>query len=453
MALSIAKQLQNQIRNAILNGNLIAGERLPSSRSMANEMGVSRNTVIQVYEQLIAEGYLMSMEGSGTYVVDIGRYSQLQKDSISYKISKVHKKDNIISFNAGNPDAKLFPKTIWTKLLKQACMEEELEANSYSNFAGQEKLQRAICDYVYRVKGIVCDYHQIIITPGTSGGVELVAKTFKKMYTKIAIEDPCIHFVSNNFSNYDYELLPVSVDEQGMEIEALKMIPKTDLIYVVPSHQFPIGGILPVARRIALLQYANWQNAYVIEDDYDCEFRYRGEPLQPLRNLDPERVIYCGSFSKIFSPALRIGYMIVPHHLCVMLMKQMELSNQWVNPTLQLALAELLSNKYLDKHIYKIKKVYEKKRLYLMKCIEEAFGTHAKVSGEYAGLHLLFKYHRDFTVKDTQSLEEGGVIVDFVENYSIVKGNHQNELVLGYGELSFSEIEEGVKRLKIALEP
>lgn len=331
-------------------------------------------------------------------------------------------------------------------------MDEEDETNAYCNFTGMEKLQRAICDYVYRVKGIVCDYHQIIITPGTSGGVELIAKTFKKYFNKMVLEDPCIHFVINTFSNYGYEVLPVSVDTQGMQVEALHKIPNTDLIYVVPSHQFPIGGILPVARRIALLQYAKEQNAYVMEDDYDCEFRYKGEPIQPLRNLDPERVIYLGSFSKIFSPSLRIGYMIVPHHLCDIVTRQMELSNQWVNSTLQLALAEFLELKYLDKHIYKMKKVYEKKRLHLIKCIEKEFGAHAKVSGEYAGLHLLFQYERNFTDQDIQSLEDAGVIVDFVENYSIIKGNHKNELVLGYGELSNSEIEEGVKRLRMALE-
>lgn len=449
--LSISKQLQNQLRTSILNGSLIAGERLLASRSMAIDMGISRNTVIEAYEQLIAEGYLISNRGSGTYVVDIGRLIIPKKETIQYNPVKLPNKENIIAFNAGNPDAKLFPKTIWSKMLKQASMEADFHTFSFDNFAGHDKLRRVIREYVYRVKGIVCDYHQIIVTPGTSGGMDLLAKTLKYSHKKIAIEDPCITFVRNNFSNYGYELCPISVDHHGMEIEALNKVTNVDLIYVSPSHQYPIGGILPAARRIALLQYANQQNAYVIEDDYDCEFRYHGEPLQSLRNLNTERVIYFGSFSKIFSPALRVGYMIVPHHLCSEIVNQMELSNLWVNPTLQLALAEFIELKYLEKHIYKVKKVYEKKRLHLIKCIEEAFKTHAKVSGECAGLHLLFCYQRDFTNQDMKALSDAGLDVEFVEDYAIVKGKHKNELILGYGDLSFSEIEEGVRRMKKVL--
>ncbi len=236
-----------------------------------------------------------------------------------------------------------------------------------------------------------------------------------------------------------------------MNIENLKKVPAADLIYVAPSHQYPIGGILPAARRISLLQYADEKDAYVIEDDYDSEFRYKGETLQALRNLAPERVIYIGSFSKIFSPSLRIGYMIPPYPLCGPIINQMELSNDWVNTTLQLALAEFINQKHLDKHIYQMKKIYENKRKRLMQCITDAFGNTVKISGENAGLHLLAGFPREFTEKDKEAVAREGLDMDFVEDYSIIKGNYKKELVLGYGELSYAQMEEGIRRLKKAL--
>ena len=450
-SLSFMKQLQNQIRTAILEGKLKAGEKLPPSRSMARELGVSRNTVIQVYEQLIAEGYLTSIEGSGTYVVAVGTLIKTVASERSVQIHKKINKNNMISFTAGDPDSSLFPTARWALAVRGASMDQTSHSYPDEDYAGTIKLRKEISEYVYRVKGIACYYQQIVITAGTAGAIELIAKAFKKNNSKIVIEDPCIEFIKNIFDCYDYEIQPVYVDEQGLVVEQLEMIKETDLMYVVPSHQFPLGGVLPAARRIALLRYANEHNAYVIEDDYDCEFRYNGEPLQPLRNLDPERVIYCGSFSKIFSPTLRIGYMILPHHLLDRVNELMTASNQWVNITIQLALAELLEQKYLDKHVYKMKKAYERKRMHLMKCINTVFGNHAKVLGENAGLHLLLCYERELTKQDVEAITMSGVEVDFVEDYSMVKGRHKNELVLGYGNLSFEEIEEGVKRLKRAI--
>jgi GntR family transcriptional regulator/MocR family aminotransferase len=302
------------------------------------------------------------------------------------------------------------------------------------------------------VKGIVCDYEQIIIIPGTSGGMDILAKTLERRSNRIAVEDPCIDFVKNIFSKAGYDICPVGVDSQGMDINELKKTGSVDLIYVVPSHQYPIGGVLPASGRIALLNYANEQSAYVIEDDYDSEFRYKGESLQALRNLCPDSVIYLGSFSKIFSPSLRLGYMILPKHLCGQVMKQMELSNTWVNTTEQLALAEFINQMLLDKHIYKMKKLYEKKRLHLMKCLTDAFGKGVKVTGEYAGLHLLASFDRELTENDLQRMKENGIEIDFVEDSALIKGKHRNQLVLGYGELSPDRIEEGIRRLKTSLD-
>jgi GntR family transcriptional regulator/MocR family aminotransferase len=212
-----------------------------------------------------------------------------------------------------------------------------------------------------------------------------------------------------------------------------------------------MGGVFPASRRIALLHYASEHDSHVIEDDYDSEFRYKGEALQAMRNLDQERVIYLGSFSKIFSPSLRLGYMILPSHLTEQVTYQLQESNLWVSTMEQLAMAEFMDQLQMDKHIYRMRKLYENKRKHLMKCLIDAFGDKIRISGEYAGLHLLVTFIRDFTEQDSIAMEELGVEADYVEDYALVKGQHRNRLVLGYGALSLAQIEEGVTRLQKVL--
>lgn len=447
---SIALQLQSQIRDAILRGELKAGDSLPPTRAMAKDLQIARNTVIQVYEQLIAEGYLISRGGAGTYVAEIGTLP-IQK-LMPYRLKKEDskKKDRIV-FDAGSPDIGAFPRIAWAKLLKKACLEAEDEAFDYHYYSGYPKLKQALRDYVYRMKGIRCEEEQIIIVPGAAGGLELLAKLFESKKNRIAIEDPCIHFVKKIFSDHKYELCPIKVDMQGMDVENLRSLDSVNLIYVVPSHQFPLGGVFPAPRRISLLQYASENNAYIIEDDYDSEFRYKGEALQALRNLNQEYVIYIGSFSKIFTPALRMGYMILPAHLCEPATYGLHDLNFWVNPIEQHAMAEYMNQRLMDRHIYKMRKLYEHKRLHLLYCLEEAFGKRISISGEYAGLHLLVSFERELTEADRRNIEELDVEVDYVEDYTMVKGRHTNQIVLGYGGLSPAQITEGVRRLRQAL--
>ncbi len=447
---SIALQLENQIRDAILRGELTAGESLPPTRTMAKDLQIARNTVIQAYEQLISEGYLISREGAGTFIADIGKLP-IQK-LIPYHLKKEEpKRKDRIAFDAGSPDIEAFPRIAWAKLLKEACLEAEDQAFVYHYYSGYPKLKQALRDYVFRMKGIRCDEEQIILVPGAAGGLEILAKVFERKKNRIAIEDPCIHFVKKIFSDHKYELCPVNVERQGMDMESLRRLDAVDLIYVVPSHQYPLGGVFPAPGRISLLQYATEKNAYIIEDDYDSEFRYKGEALQALRNLNQERVIYIGSFSKTFAPALRMGYMILPTHLCEPAAYELQESNLWVNPIEQHAMAEFMNQRLMDRHIYKMRKLYERKRLHLMHCLSEAFGDSISISGEYAGLHLLVSFQRELTEEDSKNIEEQEVEVDYVEDYALIKGRHTNQIVLGYGGLSLGQITEGVQRLKKAL--
>ncbi len=446
---SNAKQLQIQIREAIITGKLVAGEQLPPTRKLSLGLNIARNSVIEAYEQLIAEGYLESRTGSGTYIADIGNTSSIYYHTSTYADLRENKQTDVISFNAGSPDELSFPRNLWGKVIKNAIIDD----SSFFSFTGSTLLQKEICSYVFRTKGVVCDYRQIVIVNGASGGLDIIAKAFVDHGNHIAMEDPCIHFAHEIFAKHKYTIHPVPVDNQGMITDKLNELENVDLIYTVPSHQFPIGGVMPAKRRLSLLSYALKKNAYLIEDDYDSEFRYSGDALQALHNLNPDRVIYVGSFSKIFSPYLRLGYLILPFQLCSMITDQIERSNQWVNTATQLAMAELLSKKYIDRHTYRMKKIYEEKRIYLMNKFYEVFANRISISGEYAGLHFLVSFDKNIGNEDLQRMTSLGVEADFVEDYALIKKNHENMLVIGYGNLSFSQMDIGVYRLKQALYP
>ncbi len=453
LPVSAAKQLAQQIRGAILSGALPSGEKMPPTRSLAAELNIARNTVIEVYEQLLAEGYLLSKTGSGTYVAGLDALPAPRPlpPELGFSAGKKPQAD-MISFDPGNPDCSAFPQALWAKLLREACLDADLSAFGYlPSGAGVPALQSALRAYLYRMKGIVCSEAQVVILPGTFSGLQLLAKALYREGGTLAVEDPCMPFVRQAFEGCGYDIHPVEVDAQGMKTDELKQADRLRAVYTVPSHQFPVGGVLPIARRVSLLRHAAERDAYVIEDDYDGEFRYEGEPIQPLHRLNSERVIYLGSFSKIFSPALRIAYLILPWQLRDKVVRQMELTNTWANTIEQLALARLIDERLLDKHIYRMKKLYEAKRLLLMRSLSQAFDGRVAVSGENAGMHLLAHFTHPFTRNDYGAFARQGVEADCVERYAIHKGRHEHELVLGYGNLSDGQIQEGVQRLKYAL--
>ncbi|HEY8500239.1 MAG TPA: PLP-dependent aminotransferase family protein [Clostridia bacterium] len=448
---SITEQLIAQIRSMILNGKLKGGEKLPSSRHLSNELNISRNTVLNTYDQLLAEGYLESRQGSGTFVVNLDKtlLPEMLEDPNRYPkaVNSSHRK--IIRFHSGNPDSLSFPRAQWAKTLKETCMYSSANAYEYRPVSGERELRRAISRYLFRSKGIECEPEDILIIPGTTRGIDLLAGIFRRKSSAVIIEDPSIDFIQFIFKYHGYDLLPVSVDEFGIKTENLPENCHAKLIYVVPSHQFPIGGVLPINRRLQLLDFARSNNAYIIEDDYDSEFRYRGLPIQSLRHLDPDRVIYIGTFSKIFSPGLRLGYMIAPRHLNAEIVDMMTRLNIHAATHEQLAMARFIEEKQLDRHIYKMKKHYEKKRMHLIQSLHSAFESRIKISGANAGLHVLVTFpNHDFCPEDLKKLYENGVAVDWVEDYAIQKGFHRNQLVLGYGNLQPEEITQGVEIIK-----
>ncbi len=450
---SMTCQLIAQMREAILYGKIEANSKMPPTRNLAGELGVSRNTIIQVYEQLIAEGYLNGVIGSGTYAADLGAHLKIKKQpaNIVPEGTRSERDRKAIAFYAGNPDVSAFPRTMWAKALKEACLYADKDAFGYGEPKGNIELRKALAGYLYRAKGIYCGSERIFIVPGTSAGLEMVSALLYDEGCLAAVEDPCLKFVRRAISKNSFDVMPIESDSQGMRTELLPEGSNIKMIYTAPSHQYPLGGVLPIARRLDLLDYARDYGAYIIEDDYDSEFRYAGEPIQPLWSLGGERVIYLGSFSNVFSPSLRMAYIVMPQNLTERMEAVLRKINVWVGTIEQIALADLIESKQFDRHVYRMKRLYDRKRKLLIRCLKEAFGTEIIISGELAGFYIMITLKRNITDEDRKSITENGIEADYAEDYAVIKGKHKNKVVLGYGNLSEAGIEEGVKRLRNAI--
>lgn len=453
-ALSLPQQLSRGIRERVLAGRLLRGEALPPSRVLAGELGVSRNVVVQAFEQLVAEGYLTSRVGSGTFVAELAVPRAAPRPAPAPAPSRPAGPvpRTAISFNPGLPDLVRFPRRRWANTLREACLAARASALGYGPVEGEAALREALVPYLWRSKGIECRPEQVVIVAGAAQGAALMAQLWRG--GRVVVEDPGYDHVRRIFERNGLALAPVPVDRHGLRVEALPESGECAGIYVVPSHQFPLGGVLPIQRRLGLLDYARRKGALIVEDDYDSEFRYRGEPIQSLRHLAPEQVVYLGTFSKIFSPGLRLGFLIVPDHLRRRLCRLKQEINLRTPPLEQLALARFLADRSLDRHVFRMKRIYQARRRCLIEALRRSFGDRVRVAGEDAGLHLLAEFvDRRFRAKDFVRLAERGVRVDWVEDYACRKGRHRHRLVLGYGGLEPHEIETGVRRLKAALEP
>lgn len=451
---SLIQQIYERIREMILSGELKGEERLPSSRKLAETLNVSRTIILEVYDQLIAEGYVKTKTGSGTFVepgITLGQFPLLDKGILTKKPSQniQSKKEHIIDFRSGVPALNEFPRKKWAQVAKTVYENIDESLLGYSLPEGSKELRNTLSDYLYKTRGIKCNPNQIIITSGATQAINIVAKLLIKPGGELIIEDPVTKEIREIFMERGASIIPISVDDLGMKTELLSGNQDPSFVFVTPSHQFPLGGTLPIQRRLQLIQFATKTNCFIVEDDYDSEFRYAGSPVSSIQGLLPERVIYIGTFSKILSPSLRIAYLILPLSL-VEKGKMLKRYTDYHSPTMeQLVLARFIEQGYLDKHITKMRKIYRTKREVLINCITKEFGEQVKVKGHSTGIHLIVEFDSvSFTNEIVNKIEKHGVKIYPVDNHSFLKGTHQNKLIIGYGNLSVEDIAEGIRRLK-----
>jgi GntR family transcriptional regulator/MocR family aminotransferase len=480
-ALPLHRQLYEELRGAILSQRLKPGERVPSTRSLAGSLKLSRATVTQSYEQLISEGYLQAVIGSGTTVCvelpdELLRISPAKaanattqarrKAPAAIKLSQygVSLNDSVpleppepevpINFKSGRPALEEFPMQQWRRLLLRHCRADSMDLLDYStNHRGLPELREAIAGYLARSRAVRCTAEQVIIVNGSQQAIDLITKLLIDRGDAVAVENPGYLGARRAFLAQGAKLLPVPVDENGVITDRLEGKPAHNahpikLIYVTPSHQFPTGGVLPLARRLELIRWAERLGAVIVEDDYDSEFRYGSRPIPALQGLaESGNVIYVGTFSKVLFPALRIGYVVAPESLAHVFARARWIADRQTPTLEQLALTDFINEGHLERHLRRMRTLYDKRRQTLVRALNHHFAGRIEILGENAGMHLMIRLRTKFD--DQEVVRRAcGVGVGLVSARLYYLGDAPaDEFVLGYAGLSERRIQEGVRRL------
>ncbi|MBT2688170.1 PLP-dependent aminotransferase family protein [Bacillus sp. ISL-47] len=446
----IYSQIYSYVKREIESGRLSSGSKLPSIRQLSQYLKVSKNTIEEAYHQLIAEGYAESRPKSGIFVSPvediINPKQPLTLEPMKYSI-ELTKKTFKYDFQYGDIDITGFPMKKWRKHLNEALDLMDSDSFNYGDKQGDAELRKQIALYLYRSRGVTCNQEQIVITSGTQQSISLLIKLLSLREEMIGFEDPGYDGVRSIFSHENCKISPIPLQHDGMDIASL--VNGTRAVYVTPSHQFPMGMILSIQKRKKLLNWAYQTGGYIIEDDYDGEFRYQGMPIPPLKALDEgEKVIYLGTFSKCFLPSARLSYMVLPPELSLKCKKEEQLPHQNVSTIIQKAASSFMATGEFESHIRKMRKIYHGKHRTLLSSIENYMGNKVEVIGEKAGLHILLKVknRKDFELIEAAGLK--GVKVYSASAYLVNDViNKDATIMLGFGGLSEDDIESGIRLL------
>jgi GntR family transcriptional regulator/MocR family aminotransferase len=458
------RQVYDQWRQGILLGRFRRAERVPSTRELATALSVSRSTVTQAYDQLIAEGYLESSQGSGTFVcrqlpdellrpdqthvaitdetppMRLSRYGAGLNDDFSYPPAPP---PGFIRFTQWRPDLAHFPLSVWRKLLMRRLRSATPDLFDYAEHSGGLlELRNEIAAYVARSRAVRCTPEQVVIVNGSAQGIDLCARLLLEPGDEVAIENPGYHGAHRILAGYGARLRPAGIDENGIVIRDLGK--KARMVYVTPSHQFPTGVAMSLARRLELIEWSRRHQAVVIEDDYDSEYRYSGPPLPALQGLATGvAVIYIGTFSKVMFPSLRIGYVIAPQSLIARLRRAKWLADRHTSVPDQAALADFIAEGHLERHIRRMRRLYGRRRDVLVESLERCFGNRAQIRGEAAGMHLLVRFQDERIAEKAEAVK-----VQLVSSASYyLTEAPRGEFVLGFSSIGERSIREGIRRL------
>jgi GntR family transcriptional regulator/MocR family aminotransferase len=467
------RQLYEQLRGAILDGRLEPGARLPSTRVLAEELAVARNTVMGGYDQLLAEGYLEGAVGSGTYVAkDLPEkilHAALPKRSVptSGNSSRLSKRGQVLAcnplgirhegppraFRPGIPAVNEFPFNVWTRLTMKHWRRQPVDLLPYTTPGGYGPLREAIAHYVGGARAVKCDAEQIIIVSGAQQALDLASRMLLDPGDEAWMEDPGYGGARAALLAAGVRPVAVPVDESGLDVVAgQRMSPKARLAYVTPSHQYPTGVVMTLARRLELLRWAERTHSWILEDDYDSEYRYASRPVASLQGLDTRNcVIYCGTFSKVLFPSLRLGYVIVPPQLVDAFGRTKAVIDRHSPTVEQAVLAEFIAEGHMGRHVRRMRMLYLERQNTLLDALHRELRGAVEVRSHEAGMHVLAwlaKGKSDSVV--SRRARELGVEVPALTTYRAKPGG-RGGLVLGYAAYSEQEIRNGVKKLATAV--
>jgi GntR family transcriptional regulator/MocR family aminotransferase len=471
------RQIYRALRARIVGGELAAGARLPPTRALARELGVSRTTVLQAYEQLAAEGFIVGRAGSGSYVSAIvdparrprdasgKRHGAARHPSLSAFARRLEERrvrplySSYVSeqptvaydFRYGRPSIADFPVRAWHRCLGKRARAASVRAHDYGNPQGSPALRTALSDYLSRARGVAVDPDHLLVVTGSQQGLDLAARVLLDPGNTAVVEEPGYEGARRAFEAASAKVVLVPVDDAGLQSEALaRLAPRARLAHVTPSHQYPLGGIMPYARRVALLAWAARADAYIVEDDYDGEYRYSGPPIEALRALDEDdRVLYLGTFSKVMYPALRVGYLALPDSL-IEPFTRAKLVADGGGPMLeQDALADFIERGEFERHIRRSRKRYAERRAALLDALQKRLGDRIEICGADAGLHVVVRLldaHAPTAREIARRARSVGVGIYPIDPY-YEQPPRRAAFVLGYGSVTPADIRAGVARL------
>jgi GntR family transcriptional regulator/MocR family aminotransferase len=458
---NLSSEIYQQLRQAILDGLLRPGDRLPPGRELARRLSVSRTTVTVAYDGLAAEGFLTARVGAGTFVREQVALAQRRggRSSASGVLQARPVWDTIhpstafvrparFDFRTGLPDASLFPLQIWRRLIARQLQPRAIGGGAYAHPAGDPDLRSAIARHIGIARGVEATADDVTVTNGTQQAIDILARVLLAPGDRVAVEDPGYAPPRLLLQSLGARVVGVPVDRDGLVVNALPA--RTRLVYTTPSHQYPLGVSMTLQRRIALLEWAELNDAAIIEDDYDSEFRFAGRPIEPLRALDKRgRVLYVGSFSKTMLPTLRLGFIVTPPSLRAAVHSAKYVTD-WHTPLfIQQALARFIAGGDFARHIRKMNRLYQVRHELIMRGLKD-FAEHLQVVPSAAGLHIS-------ALARTAAVEEIDAVVERAADASValhglsrfaVAAPARAGLVLGFGAIASADIAEGLRRLR-----
>jgi len=460
---TLFRSLHSQLRASIFDGRLKPGLRLPATRTFAKTYGVSRNTAVAIYDLLTSEGYLVTRQTAGTFVADVlppfaAHVSPANKSERDRRLNTWWRAPRAacyrptpqpdFDFQVGVPDQTQFPFHVWRRLSARALRRLAKMPATYADPSGECELRAAIVSHVSFARAVACRPQDVTVTSGAQQGFDLLARTLvTPRRTVVAVENPGYPPACAAFAAAGARLVPIPVDEEGLIVERL---PKSArIIYVTPSHQYPLGVVLSMRRRIALLEFARTNGAVVIEDDYDGEFRFGGRPLDALQTLDRgESVFYVGTFSKSMFPSIRIGYVVAPPWARDALAAAKQLTDWHTAVPTQHALAEFIAEGHLACHVRKVHRMYDERRKILLRCLETHFASLLTMIPSMAGLHLTTLFERPVDAEAlVQKARDTDIGINSLRRFFVGRPTKIG-LAFGYGGIDGKAIEGGLERLR-----
>ncbi|MFD1953285.1 PLP-dependent aminotransferase family protein [Paenibacillus thailandensis] len=459
-------QLYRYIRKQIEAGALADGDKLPSIRRLASHLGISKQTVETVYQQLLAEGYAESRPRSGLYIMPAWQQPvtgespsgamEAGRDPSGTSGSGADRGGTAgngqtrpvrYDFRYGDVDAGIFPVGMLRRCMNEALLSSS-ETLGYGDPQGEPELRGQIAAYLRRSRGVDCEPEQLFLFAGTQQAVGFLCRHLPLAGRLVAMEEPGYDGVRVMFRLHGCPIAPIPLEEDGIDVKRLRDS-GAGAVYVTPSHQFPMGMVLPVQKRMQLLQWAAERDGYIIEDDYDSEFRYQGQPIPALKSLDRnERVIYAGTFSKCLFPAARLSYAVVPPHLAARFRANAGGESQSVSPLMQKALFLFMKEGYFDRHIRRMRRLYQLKHQAVLRAVRRHMGERVEAADYNAGLHMiLLVKDRDYGELEKLAAHNGVRIYSPLKHWAEPDPSVRSSVMLGFGGVKEQDIEPGIRLL------